>query len=217
MKDLDDFADWLEDIGTELADPSPFFESHLPRYLELARRTAVQTLLANRPLELDDDLWRENVFNFAELIITRFFGDAFTISFEGRTEFDRDAARNRHINLGNFTPVTWQDVYEWVTAGREAGGKDKTLFEESERMSKRSDRQITYDVHNAIRQHQLGLSTSKDFSAITARLEDWINSKALRGDMNELLRLVFEAWLGVLDPVLERDFADWITYDVLGS
>ncbi len=149
--------------------------------------------------------------DFAEMVFSRPLMPGLEIIFAGRAEFDKMAARNRGTKEGNFTPITYDDVLAWVKAGTENGGKDLSAIESTR---ERSPNQIAYDVHNAIKQHRLGIE-KKDYSRINQRLEDWVNSRLMAGDMDALLNAVLEAWAGALFPIMSRDFDDWIHHDVL--
>lgn len=199
----------LTEIELGLGSARDFFAPNAERYLSVCQRAAVQVLLANRPDSLDDDVWRENVMEFVEMVTSAAFDDRLDIRFINRLELNKLAARNRGINPANYSPITFDDVKEWVNAPPTEGGKDKTLFEESKRMADRENDQIVHDVFRAITQHQLGVA-KRDYSAITQRLEDWINHKVLKGDLDELLRLVLQSWEGAMEPILERDFTDWV-------
>lgn len=210
---MDELDQWLRDMEKAvdtLADPRTFFDHHRDRYLDIAQNTAVQVLNAMRPDSLDADLWRENTVDFAELMFTSPIRNGLAIHFAHRTELETMAARNRGQNPANFTPISYQDVLEWVLAGPENGGKDPS---EIEITRDRSPYNIAYDVHQAIVQHRLG-TERKDFSRITRRLEDWVNTRLLSGDMDEMLRAIVEAWQTLLAPVIERDYLDWMD-DVL--
>lgn len=210
--DLDDLIDWLDDVHDDLSSPQPFFNAHEDRYLEISRRVATQTLLSQRPPDVDHERWLDDTHAFAELIFSRPLAPGLEIAFAHRTELDRLAGRNLSSKPDNFTPITYADVLEWVLAGPENGGKDITAIESAR---DRSPEQIAFDVHNAIRQHRLGFER-KDFSRITQRLEDWVNSRMLAGDMDQILIAVLDAWIGTLLPIVERDFNDWLDRDVLG-
>lgn len=215
MKGLDQIDQWIhamEGAADEMESPQVFFTAHEERYLEIARRVAVQTLSAMMPQGMDPATWRENIMEFADMILTRPLQPGLAIIFANRTEMDRIASRNRAGDPANFTPITWDDVLEWVRAGPENGGKDKTAIENTR---DRSDEQIAYDVHHAIRQHRLGIE-KKDFSRIIERLEDWVNTRLLSGDMDAMLTAMLDAWVGVLRPLMERDFRDWIVANVIG-
>jgi hypothetical protein len=202
MDTFDDFISDLQRIHDGLEDPRAFFAAHEAGYLEMARRVGVQTLLAMRPQEVAADVWRENVENFAELVFSRSIAGGLEILYAGRTESQREGAAGK----ASYTPITYADVLEWVRAGPENGGKDLTAIENSRG---RNPEQIAYDVHNAIVQHRLGIE-KKDYGRITERLEEWVNSRVLAGDMGELLAAVLEAWFTVLAPVVGRDFEQWV-------
>lgn len=206
---LDEAIQYFERIEIDLADGTKFFQLHAERYREVCVRAAFQTLIANKPDDLDDATWRENAVEFVDLITTAAFQNQLDISFVSRTELDRMAARNRGQNLANFTPITYEDIEAFVKADPEDGGKDKDLFKDSERMMTRNEKQIIYDVQDAIRQHRLGVA-EKDFSGITQRLEDWVNSRVLKGDLDSLLSLVLQSWETVMTPILERDLTEWV-------
>lgn len=217
MKDdgFDGAIRMFERIGSELADGDTFFRVNSERYRQVCIRSAFQTLLANRPDGLDDSTWRENAGEFVDMITAMQFDNRLDIAFTNRLELDRMAAKNRGQNLANFTPITYEDVLEWVKTDPGDGGKDKTLFEESKRMSERHDEQIAYDVHQGIKQHRLG-TEKKDYSRINQRLEDWMNSKVLKGDLDSLLRLVLQGWQMVMEPIIERDFTEWVDETLRG-
>lgn len=210
MDDLDDVIRFFEGALDQLSNPQAFFRAHEERYLTIARNVGVQTIVALRPVDQQPDVWRESAIEFAELIFSKLLTPGLEIIFAGHTEFSRAIAATAG-NGKNFTPITYRDVLEWVQAGSENGGKDLTAIESAR---ERSPHQIAYDVFHAIRQHRLGFE-KKDFSRITQRLEDWVNSRVAAGDLGGLLEAVLEAWLGALEAIIERDFVEWIELDVL--
>lgn len=207
LTELDEFAADLERIHAALSDAGAFFAVHEPGYLEIARRVGTQTLMALRPTAMDADQWAENVANFTDLVFSRSIAGGLEILYAGRTGLRKEEAAGKVA----YTPVTYQDVLEWVRAGPEHGGKDLTAVENTRN---RNPEQIAYDVHNAIVQHRLGLE-KKDYGRITERLEEWVNSRVLAGDMGLMLEAVLESWYAALCPVVARDFERWVD-EVIG-
>ncbi len=202
MNELDDFIGDLERIQSALGDATAFFATYEAGYLEMARQVGRQTLLAMRPPEMDSDAWAENVANFTDLVFSRTLAGGLEILYAGRTGLREEEA----AGLVSYTAITYDDVWEWVNAGQENGGKDMT---DAELVRGRDPKQIAYDVITAINQHHLGFE-KKDYGRITARLEEWVNSRVLAGDMDLLLEAVLEAWYNALCPVVERDFEKWV-------
>ena len=167
------------------------------RYLDLARNVAEQTLVALAPRDVDPDDWYDRVREFQSLVFSRMSGKRLEIFYEGRTETD---SRGKNVST-----IRYEDVLDWVKAGPENGGKDKTAIETNRG---RVDEQIAYDVHQAILQHRLGFE-KKDYSRITARLEEWVDQRVLAGDLGEMLAAVLDAWVAALAAVVERDMGDW--------
>ncbi len=202
LDDLDDFISDLERIREELANADAFFALHSDRYLEVAKRVGRHTLLALRPQDMDADTWAEDVGNFTDLVFSRTIAGGLEILYAGRTGKRAEEAKGQV----SYTPISYQDVLEWVRAGPENGGKDLTAVENTRN---RNPEQIAYDVHHAIIQHRLGIE-KKDYGRITERLEEWVNSRVLAGDMDALLDAVLEAWYAALAPMVERDFERWV-------
>ena len=198
FSELDVWVRGLERMEADMAKGADLFEAHEARYLSLARSVGAQTLLAMQPDDVDPEEWMNQVREFEALVFSRMTSTGMEIVYEGRTEEDPSGGV-RKVN------ITYDDVLEWVKAGPENGGKDKTMVENTR---DRADEQIAYDVFQATKQQAFGFS-GKDYSAITARLEEWVNQRVLRGDMGELLEAVLGAWVMALEPVLERDLADW--------
>ena len=117
--------------------------------------------------------------------------------------------------MGKSVPkITYEDVLEWVEAGPEGGGKDKTQVEQVRRQKDgRVDEHIAMNVLEAIEQYRLGSPVSKDYSGITERLERWVErwveSRVLAGDFGVLLLAVLDAWAVVVLALAERDLALW--------
>lgn len=198
LSELEAFERGLERMGDQLADGGALFRVHELRYLDLARQVSEQTLLLLRPDGVDPDEWYDQVRDFSSLIFSRMSGASLEIFYEGRAETD---ATGRGV-----VPITYEDVLDWVQAGPENGGKDKTAIENTRN---RPDEQIAYDVHQAILQHRLGFE-KKDYSRITERLERWVESRVLAGGLGDMLVAALDAWLAVLAPVMERDLSDWM-------
>ncbi len=197
QSEINRWVDGLTAMGRELKEGVDLFRAHEERYLAIARRVGGQTLLALTPDGVDPNDWRERVSEFEELIFSRLTGKGMEIIYAGRSVEDGKGKRQ--------VPITYEDVLEWVQAGVENGGKDKTAIENNRG---RSDEQIAYDVNTAIRQHRLGFE-KKDYSAITERLEEWVENRVIAGDFADLLVVVLDAWITALVVVMERDLADW--------
>jgi hypothetical protein len=210
MDELDRWLTDMQEAADTLADPRAFFDHHRERYTDIAQRVAFQTLSNMRPEAIAQAEWQEKMSDFIDLVWSRQIAGGLEIYYVNRTELDRINARQSGINPGNYSPISYNDVLEWVMAGPDNGGKDPS---EVEITRDRSPYNIAYDVHQAILQHRLG-TERKDFSRITRRLEDWVNSRLLSGDMDEMLRAIVEAWQTLLAPVIERDYSDWMD-DVL--
>lgn len=202
LSELDDFIADLERIQRTLSDATAFFAGHEAGYLELARRVGTQTLLALRPEHEDAAKWLEDVGFFSSAILARGLPQGLEIVYLGRTGGDDSRSRDRPAGA----PITYEDVLEWVKAGAENGGKDWTAVENTR---DRNPEQIAYDVITAINQHHLG-TEKKDYGRITDRMEAWVNSRALGGDLGQLLEAVLEAWYTALCPVVARDFEKWV-------
>jgi hypothetical protein len=200
--ELDEWVNGLEKLEKGLDLPRGPLEVNQTRYLDLARGVALQTLLAMRPDEVDPDEWFNQVKDFQELVMSGLTGNGLEIFYRGRME--KEEGRR------NMTVITYNDVLAWVQTPVEEGGKDKTAIEANRG---RSDQQIAYDVHQAIIQNRLGFE-KKDYSRITDRLEQFVESRVLRGDLDEMLLAVLDAWWNALVPVMERDLADMVD-DVL--
>ena len=205
MNDLSEFDAMLADLRRlheDLSDATDFFAKHEERYLALSRKVAVQTLLALRPEGVDGAQWREDVTEFSLLVFSHSIPGGLEILYAGRTEDRRDEQGGRTT----FTAISYESVLEWVNAGPENGGKDVTAIENTRN---RAPEQIAYDVLTAINQHRLGIE-KKDYGAIAGRLEEWVNSRVLSGDIEALLEAVLEAWYAALGPVVARDFEKWV-------
>jgi hypothetical protein len=206
MNDFSEIDEWvtgLENLGKGMATGSELFARNEARYLLIARRTGVQALQALRPEDVDPVDWSERVEDFADLLFSRMRSGSLEILFAGRTDAE-DANETRE------TAVTYEDVLEWVQAGVENGGKDKTAIETNRG---RSDEQIAYDVHTAIRQHHLGFG-GKDYQAISDRLERWVRSRVLKGDFGDLLVVVLDTWREAVGIALEKDLAAWADEEI---
>ena len=202
-KELDEWIDGLESMERQMASGgADLFGAHEVRYLGLAQRVGGQTLLALMPDGVDPQEWSERVSDFVDLVFSRLGngGRALEIVYAGRADEDSPGKGGKAARA-----ITYDDVLEWVRAGVENGGKDKTVVENNRG---RADEQIAYDVLTAIRQQRLGFA-NKDYSGITERLEAWVEGRVLAGDFGELLLAVLDAWLAALGPVMERDLADW--------
>lgn len=195
----------LGNLGAELADGADFFRVHEERYVAIARNVGGQALLALVPDGVDPSVWRDRVAEFEELIFSRLTSHGMEIIYAGRSEEDGKGTRQ--------VKITYDDVLEWVKAGAEHGGKDKTAIENTR---DRVDEQIAYDVNTAIIQHRLGFE-KKDYSRITARLEEWVESRVLSGDFADLLLVVLDAWVAALLVVMEKDLADWADESIMDS
>lgn len=180
---------------------APFFKDNEVRYLAIARHVSHQTLMVMRPDEQDAAEWKEHVDDFCDLVFSRSLPAGLEILYAGRTGAAKEAS-----GVASYTAINYEDVLAWVQAGPENGGKDITAIESNR--GRRSE-QIAYDVHQAILQHRLG-TERKDYSRITERLEDWVNSRVLGGDMGPMLDAVLDAWTTVLEPVIARDFERWV-------
>lgn len=198
FSELDEWVRGLTRMEAEMAQGVDLFKAHEVRYLNLAKQVGGQTLLAMQPDDVDPEEWMGQVREFESLVFSRLTSRGMEIVYQGRTEEDAQTGK-RQVN------ITYNDVLEWVRAGPENGGKDKTLVENTRQ---RADVQIAHDVLTATRQQHFGFA-NKDYSAITERLEQWVNQRVLRGDMGELLEAVLTAWVMALLPVMERDLADW--------
>ena len=199
FSELDKWVRGLESMEKGLAQGREIFSANEMRYLSLARNVGTQTLMAMRPENVDPEEWFEEVREFENLVFSRMTGSGMEISYQGRSEED--------TKRGTVTLITYDDVLEWVNAGVENGGKDITAIESNRG---RVAEQIAYDVHTAIRQYRLGFPTEKDYGPITARLEKFVEDRVLAGNMAEMLEAVLAAWAGALEPLMERDLADWV-------
>jgi hypothetical protein len=201
---LDRWINGLTRLERDLAGGRGPLAHHQERYVAMAGRVARQTLLAMRPQDVAAEEWMEQVGDFVELIYSRLASKGIDIVYEGRTE--ENGSARRHI------PITYEDILQWVRTPVEEGGKDRTSVEINRN---RRDEQIAYDVHQAIQQNRLGFET-KDYSRITARLEAFVDSRVLNGDMQEMLSAVFTAWINVLEPAMLQDLSDMVD-DALAS
>lgn len=198
MSNETEIAKWvkgLENLQGEFESGGDIFERNQMRYLSIAQRVGGQTLLAMMPDGVDPQEWSARVSDFVDLVFTRVSvnGNALEIIYAGRSEEDKRGVRH--------TEVTYADVLEWVRAGVENGGKDKTAIENTRN---RSDEQIAYDVNTALRQQRLDLG-SHDYTAITERLERWVESRVLNGDFPDMLLAVLDAWHHAVVIAMERD------------
>ncbi len=189
----------LSNLGDALGHGEEIFVRNERRYLDIAQRVGGQALLAMIPDGEDPQEWGERVSDFVDLVFTRQStgAKAMEIIYAGRAANDSKSTRQ--------TQVTYADVLEWVKAGVEHGGKDKTAIENTRN---RSDEQIAYDVNTALRQQRLGLG-SQDYSAITERLERWVESRVLKGDFPGMLVIVLDAWFHAVGIAMERDLEAW--------
>lgn len=193
---------WVRGLGRlekGLANGVEVLKVNENRYLEVARNVGGQALMALRPDNVDPEEWFEQVREFENLVFSRISSNGVEIYYEGRTE--EDAKR------GTVPLITYDDVLEWVNAGVENGGKDITAIESNRG---RAAEQIAYDVHTAIRQYRLGIQGEKDYGPITERLERFVESRVLSGNLGELLEVVLSTWQAVLAPLMERDLSDWV-------
>jgi hypothetical protein len=199
MSEFDPWVLGLEKLHVSLADGETVFERHEARYLDIAQRVGGQTLLMMIPDGVDPDDWGGRVSDFVDLVFSRLIssGRGMEIIYAGRSAAD---------GTGQSVQVTYADVLEWVKAGVENGGKDKTAIENTRN---RSDEQIAYDVNTALRQQRLGLGNT-DYTAITERLERWVESRVLAGDFPDMLEAVLDAWAYALDAAMGRDFMAWV-------
>ena len=198
FEELDNWVRGLESMEREMASGiEETFKKHETRYLSLAQRVSGQWMLLNVPDGISPEIWMERVGDFIELIFSRISGNAFEIFYQGRGEEDAPGKAGKAI--------TYQDVLEWVKAGPEAGGKDKTQVEHTKNLS---DEQIAYVVTYAINQYRFGFA-SKDYSGITERLEKWVDLGVLGDHLGDLLPAVLDAWFVALEPVLKADFDAW--------
>lgn len=209
--EIEKWVKGLENLGLAIEtgdrEDKSIFVRHEARYLEIARRVGGQVLLVMIPDGVDPQEWGERVSDFVDLIFTRKStgGKAMEIIYAGRADDDAPSARQ--------VPVTYADVLEWVQAGVENGGKDKTAVENTRN---RSDEQIAYDVNTALRQQRLGIGT-KDYTAITERLERWVESRVLNGDFPGMLVAVLDAWYHAVGVAMERDLGAWGVRTLRGS
>lgn len=199
FSELDQWVKGLERLEKGLQGGREIFVANENRYLDLARNVGGQTLIAIRPENVDPEEWFEEVREFENLVFSRMTGNGMEIIYQGRTEEDG--------KRGTIPLITYDDVLEWVNAGPENGGKDITAIEGNRG---RAPEQIAYDVHTAVRQHRLGFAGEKDYGPITERLEKFIESRVLSGNLGEMLGAVLSAWFTVLVPLMERDLADWV-------
>ena len=197
----------LEGLSDELSRGEEMFYRHEARYLDIARRVGGQALLTMIPDGVDAQEWGERVSDFVDLVFSRISvnGKAMEIIYAGRAQDDAPSKHN--------TQVTYADVLEWVKAGVEHGGKDKTAIENTRN---RSDEQIAYDVNTALRQQRLGRG-SQDYTAITERLERWVESRVLNGDFPDMLAAVLDAWRFAVGVAMERDLEALVTRGVRRS
>ncbi len=198
MSELEAFEQGMEKLAVGLGDGANLFRTHEMRYLDLARNVSEQTLLVIRPDGVDADQWNDQVRDFVSMIFSRMSGKSLEIFYDGRAETDTSGKGQ--------VPINYNDVLDWVKAGPENGGKDKTAVENTRG---RPDEQIAYDVHQAILQHRLGFE-KKDYSRITERLERWVESRVLAGELGDMLVAALDAWMAVLAPVMERDLSEWM-------
>ena len=201
--ELDEWIEGLETLEKGMAAGGPdLFKAHGQRYEDLARRVGGQTLLALMPEGQDPQEWSLRVQDFMDLVFSQMGSGwkSMEIIYAGREEVDGPSKSGKGAKA-----ITYDDVLEWVRAGVEGGGKDKTAVENTRN---RADEQIAYDVLTAIRQQRLGFA-DKDYTAITDRLEAWVESRVLAGDFSDLLLAVLDAWLAALGPVMEQDLSEW--------
>jgi hypothetical protein len=194
----------------QLANTADLFALNEMRYLDVARNVAEQTLLTLRPEQVDPEVWFDQVRDFVSLVFSRMAGaNSMEIFYGGRNEEDAKA--------GNVVPITYQDVLEWVKAGPENGGKDKTILEQERgRQDDRIDEHIAYNVFEAIEQYRLGYIGQKDYGRIADRLQKWVEDRVLAGELGDMLVIVLDAWASVVGAVLEDDFSAHVD-EVIGS
>jgi hypothetical protein len=206
MDDLDAFIAGMERLEKKLADPGDWFAARLPVYLEMAHAVSRQTMIALRPVDADVDAWDAVTDEFCELLFARSITGGFELHYGGKTGYDREMAMRRGIKPGNYVPISYQDVLDWVNAGVSAGGKDIT---EQESARNRSPEAIACDVYTAIAQHRLAIE-KKDYGRITQRLEEWVESRQPGGDQLEtIIPAMLEAWTTALYPVICGDYQAW--------
>lgn len=199
FEELDEWVHGLEVMAANLAaGMEPLFAKNDEKYLGLAQRVGGQWLLLNVPNGVDPEIWSDRVGDFINLVFSRISGQAFEIFYQGKAEADAPGSAPKAI--------TYQDVLEWVKAGPEKGGKNKTLVEHSKAMS---DEQIAHVVANAINQYHFEFM-KKDYSGIAARLEQWVDLGVLGDHLDDVLPAVLETWFIALDPMIRNDCDQWL-------
>lgn len=202
-KDLDRMMDDLRGLRKTMSNAGyEVFKKHGHAYEQIARQASTQYLLGVPSQEVDPEVWAARVEDFVELIFSRHAGNAFEVFYRGRTEEDKPSNAK--------TDITYQDVLDWVKAGPEHGGKDKTIIEQEQgRKDTRVDEHIAFNVHEAIVQYRLGIPGSKDYGPITERLENWIKFGESGGYFMDLLPNLLGIWEGVLEPIIRADLSQW--------
>lgn len=200
FSELNRWASGLEKTHKELSVASNFFTTdRATKYAEIARTVGVRTLESLRPDDADPAEWSARVSDFAKLLTHRFaHGNSLEIIY---AKYDAIAP-----NTGGAATITWDDVYRWVTAGPDAGGKDLSDAEVAEN---RDPRHIAHVVYRAFTQTRFEFAAN-DYTALEQRLLDWVNQASLSGDLGEYLRAVLQAWLDTLAPIMHRDVESWI-------
>jgi hypothetical protein len=201
--ELDEWVTGLERLEKDLnAGMEDVFQRNEDRYLQMARQVSRQFLLAVPNEDLEPEVWAQRIEDFVDLVFSRQRGNAFEIFYHGRTESDKPGDARREI--------TYDDVLNWVKAGPENGGKDKTILEQERgRQDGRVDEHIAYNVWEAIAQYRLG-TAMKDYGPITERLERWVDFGESGNKMLDHLPTILNAWAAALEPVLAEDLDDFL-------
>jgi hypothetical protein len=200
--ELQDFEKALGRLEKGLSGGDDWLRERAPVYRDVAERIGVSVLNGLRPPEEDPAEWAERVREFAEFLSWRGVTSGFEISYRKYQE---------RLESGETPDIRQRDVLEWVRAGAEAGGKDKS---ESEVAAGKTDEEIAYVVTKAINQYRFGFAQNADYSAITERLEVWVKQKFLSADLSEALAAVLAAWVAEIAPMIEADFDAWVDAEI---
>lgn len=188
----------LKQLRDRMRNPAQFYDEHLEAWKELARQTATDILLANRPPKTDAEEWGLTVAHVAGLV------GASMQSLEAvgvAIYLERAGARTLEEALFGALSgeLTLEEIASYVAAGRVGDPKGKADFTEEDRH--RTDEQVAMNILRAIEKGDASPGREpaiREFLA--ARFGD---------DAQALFPAIRQAWVEVFSVRAAADWRAW--------
>ena len=181
---------WLRGVERRVNDRRGFFAEHAAEWRQLAEEVARQVLLSNAPADVDAGTWVRWVDGITKSVGAQLVtGDAAGILiYAGR----------RDPGLGDFAGVIFQDVVDYVAAGRDGDPLGKSDFTTED--SAKTDEQIALNIWGSLQR-----GNADRMAAVLAHTDD-----KMGGEARVLFPAILQTWKEVFASKALADLRRWV-------